>query len=192
MIIMPLVVNFALSYLHSEIYGDVMLESVSNVLSVAIDILSSLTYILTIGLLINSLLRNSNIAVILYLISTALIYGLGLIVTGLTSSGMLPGHFLYIIPSVVADILVLFAVIFICKRKFSLKKCILLSVSVIFAVGFINNLIETIILFTNYGFPSNASEFLFITEPYIGLIIYSFVGYFTIFLLSNLLKKSKA
>jgi len=192
MIGMPFVINLSLTYIYTEIYGDIMLEGAANVLNIAIDILSSLTYILTIGLLINLLLKKSNIGIILYLISTVLIYGLGLLVTLITSSDLLQEHFVYIIPAVIADIVVLIAVIFICKLKINLKKCILYSMIIVTVVGLINNLLETVMLFNVYGFPSNSTEILFIAEPYISLIIYGVVGYFTILLLSNLLNKSKA
>jgi len=191
MIVMPFVINLALTWIYSEIYGDIMLETAANVLNVTIDILSSLTYILTIGLLINTLIRKSNTGVILYIISTVLIYGLGLLVTGITSSGVLQDHLVYIIPAMIADIVVLIAVIFIYKRKINLKKCILSSIIVVTAIGFINNLIETVILFSVYGFPSNATEILFIAEPYITLVIYGVVGYFTILLMTNSLNKKE-
>jgi len=190
MIVMPFIINFALTYIQTEIYGDVMMESVANVLSVVIDILSSLTYILTIGLVIILLRRRNNIAIIFYIISTLLIYGLGLLVTGITAPRMLPEHLVYLIPSVITDVLVLIAVIIICKRKINLQKCIIFSLLVITVIEFINNIIETYVLFNNYGYPSNWSEIFFILEPYLSLIVFAVVGYFTMLLLSVLLNKT--
>ena len=222
MVVLPVIVNFALTYIYSEIYGDIMMETAANILQMAIDILSSLTYILTIGLLINSLLRSKiytalhSAVIIFYIISTFLIYGFGLLVTWITSFGnleLVKENLLFIILPIIIDIVVLILIILICKstvkqykiskpiqlsadkKLFSLKhpllRSIFFSVLIIFGVGFINNMLETILLFADYGFPSNMTEFLFISEPYINLIIYAVVGYFTILVLSVLLNKSE-
>lgn len=207
MIGLPLFNNILLVSIHNAIYGDIMYKTLADVLDITINILSMFTFYLSLGMLINALLRKnilqnqSYIIIILYIISIIIVY-----VSDFIFAMNLISFTVFLILALAGDILIFITTLFVCNNtvrrykitqseklslngKFiSLKapvlKTIFIMTIVIFAFNFISNTVETVLLIVDYGFPSNTTEILYLLEPYFSYIIYAVAGYLTMLVTS--------
>lgn len=207
MIGLPLFNNVLLASIHNVIYGDIMYKTFADVLEITISILSMVTFYLSLGMLINTLLRKnlprnpSFLIIILYIISIIIVY-----ISDFIFAKNLIAFTIFLILALAGDILIFISTLFVCNKtvrrykitrpeklslngklislKIPVLKTIFIMTIVIFAFNFVSNTVETIILITDYGFPSNTTEILYLLEPYLSFIIYAVAGYLTMLVTS--------
>ena len=207
MIGLPVLTNVIFTLIYQNIYGDVMYAAAANIIDVATSILKTFTLYVTLAILINSMLREkirrypSKLIFILYIVSLIIVY-----VSDFMMTKDIYSYFIYMIFVLLGDVVILIAAILTCKKTvrnhrisqpsqlslrgkiISLRNPVLsilfIMTVVIFVYNFIFNTVETVLLISDYGFPGNSTEVMYLIEPYLSFIIYAVAGYLTMVAIS--------
>lgn len=207
MIGLPIINNIVLVLIYNNINGDYMLSTLTNIIDTTISIMATFVMYVTLGLLINSLLRKnftgftSKPIFILYVISLLIIY-----VSDFIFASDIIGYVIYSMFVVLGDVVILAAALILCKKavrrykitqpkqlsfngkiismKNPLLRTLLLMTIVIFVYNFTFNTIDIVMLISQYGFPGNFGEVIYLIEPYLSYMIYAAAGYLTMYVIS--------
>ena len=206
-VVIPLINNFGLSLLLSNIYGDIMYQTFSEILKVFITALDTLNLFLVFAVLTISVVRYgikySKDVITLCIVRIVLIYGsylaIGAIVTT-NFAATISGNLIYCLSNSVIDVMLLVGSLILCSllrakfigenntditvRKFVDKRNpllnIILWVTVLISAFLLSGcVINTITDIATYGANDlNLSEVLYLVTPYIIWIAKTVFGYF--------------
>lgn len=205
-VVVPLINNFGLSLVLSNIYGDIMYQTLSEILKVFITALDTLNLFLVFAVLTISVVRygvkRSKEVITLCVARIFIIYGaylaIGAIVTT-NFSATLSGNLVYCLTNSVIDVMLLVGTLVLCAllrekfvseentditvRKIIDKKnpllTIILWVTVLIAAFLLSGcIINTISDITTYGVDNlNLSEVLYLVSPYVIWLAKTAFGY---------------
>lgn len=207
MVIVPLINNFVLSFILSNIYGDIMFKTVSEILKVFIAALDTLNLFLVFAVLAISIVRYgikySKDIITLCVVRIVIVYGsylaIGAIITT-NFAATISGNLIYCLSNSVIDVLLLIGALVLCSllrarfigenntditiKKFVDRKNPLLNVilwvTVLISAFLLSGcVINTITDIATYGAKNlNVSEVIYLVKPYIIWGTKAVFGYF--------------